>query len=206
MKKDVKLIIFDLGNVVFKIDSNRTFKYWSHLSDLPVDFLRDKFFSDGDYDSYELGELSEDRFRKGYNRKINFNLSRDDFNIGMNLMIAGLNDGIKEILQSLQDKIYLSVLSNTNKTHEKYILQVFSYIMIYFDKLFLSHRIKCRKPEEKAYQTVLNFFKVKPEETIFFDDLIENIEVANRLGIQSYLIKDNDISIITEVLKKDKFI
>ncbi|MEJ5283768.1 MAG: HAD-IA family hydrolase [Brevinematia bacterium] len=204
MKNNIKLIIFDLGNVIFKIESDRTFLYWSKLTSLDVSFLRENFFSNGDYDAYEMGDLSEDRFRKGFNHKINFNISKDDFSIGLNLMIVGLNSGIKEILETLSEKVFLAVLSNTNKTHEKYILQNYTSILTNFEKLFLSHRIKCRKPEEKAYQTVLSYFKVSPSEAVFFDDLIENIEAANRIGINSFLIKNNDISIIPEILEQYK--
>lgn len=204
MKNNIKLIIFDLGNVIFKIESDRTFLYWSKITSLDVSFLREKFFSNGDYDAYEMGELSEDRFRKGFNRKINFNISRDDFSIGLNLMIVGPNNGIKEILSTLSEKVFLAVLSNTNKTHEKYLLQNYTSILTNFEKLFLSHRINCRKPEEKAYQTVLSYFKVSPAEAIFFDDLIENIEAANRMGIHSFLIKNNDVSVIPEILKQYK--
>ncbi|MCX7821244.1 MAG: HAD family phosphatase [Brevinematales bacterium] len=204
MKNNIKLVIFDLGNVIFKIGSDRTFLFWSKLTSLDPSFLRENFFSFGDYDFYELGEVSEDRFRKGFNRKINFNISREDFVIGLNMMIVGLNDGIKEILESLSQKVFLAVLSNTNKTHEKYIFQNYTSILTNFDKLFLSHRIKCRKPEEKAYQTVLSYFKVNPSETIFFDDLIENVNAANQIGINSFLVKDNDIDFISEVLTSYK--
>ncbi len=206
MKNNIKLVIFDLGNVIFKIESDRTFLYWSKLTSLDISFLRESFFSGEDYDSYELGEISEDRFRKGFNRKINFNISRDDFIIGMNLMISGTNKGIKEILELLNSKTYLAVLSNTNKTHEKYILQNYTSTLTNFDKLFFSHRIKCRKPEEKAYYIVLSHFKISPSETIFFDDLIENVESANSIGINSFLIHNNDITIISEVLKQYKMI
>ncbi len=206
MKSEIQLLIFDLGNVIFEIDSNRTFDYWSKLTGLEREFLKNMFFSGNDYNSYELGETSEERFRQNFSKKINFNIQKDDFIHGLNLMIIGPNNGIEEILVSLKNKCYLSVLSNTNKIHERYIIQNYTHILTYFDKLFFSHKIKCRKPEKKVFHLVLNHFKVLPENTVFFDDVEENISSAKEVGIHSFLITNNQTIQILEVLKNFKLI
>ncbi|MGC8764323.1 MAG: HAD family hydrolase [Brevinematia bacterium] len=202
MKTDIQLLIFDLGNVIFDIDSNKTFNYWSELTGLKPEFLKEMFFSGNDYISYELGETSEERFRQSFSKKINFNISKDDFIYGFNLMITGVSDGMEELLGFLDNKYFLAVLSNTNRTHEKYIMQNYTSIMTYFDKLFFSHRIKCRKPEKKIFQIVLEYFNVIPENVMFFDDVEENINSGIEFGLNSFLISKNQSFQIKEILKK----
>jgi len=201
MASHIKLLLFDLGNVVFKIDSSKTFDYWNKLSSIPNERLKELFFSGDEYNSYELGETSEERFRRNYSKKIGFNITKNDFTLGLNLMILGIFEGIKDILDKLKGKYYLAVLSNTNITHERFILQKYTSILTTFDKLFLSHRIKCRKPEKKVFEIVINHFKVSPSEVIFFDDVSENIVAANEFGINAFLIDSDPIFQINKILK-----
>lgn len=44
------------------------------------------------------------------------------------------------------------------------------------------------KPSPKAYQYMMQVYGIKPEETIFFDDHVEELKVANSFGISSVLV------------------
>lgn len=44
------------------------------------------------------------------------------------------------------------------------------------------------KPNAEIYQYLLSKFNLKAEETVFFDDRLENTEAAKKLGIESYRI------------------
>jgi putative hydrolase of the HAD superfamily len=55
----------------------------------------------------------------------------------------------------------------------------------HYDKLFLSNQIGYEKPHPRAYLSVLNHFKAKPEETIFVGHDEEEIKGAKRLGIKT---------------------
>jgi len=200
MKKNISLVIFDLGNVVFKIDTMRTFNYWSKLTGKDPLFLKEIFFDDGTYVSYELGEISEERFRKHFSKKINFNISRADFVDGFNSMIAGLTPGIETVLEQVKGKRFLSTLSNTNKTHENFLFHNYPKILTYFDRLFFSHRIKSRKPDIEAFKTVLEYFRVEPDNCLFFDDQKENIDAANKFGINSFLVNSPSVEELKKIL------
>jgi len=60
----------------------------------------------------------------------------------------------------------------------------------HYDKLFLSHLIGYEKPHPKAYIKVLEYFKVKPEETLFVGHDREEIEGAKKVGIKTISWKD----------------
>ena len=42
-----------------------------------------------------------------------------------------------------------------------------------------------RKPDPKIYLVTCDKLKVKPTECLFMDDTLENIETANKLGMQT---------------------
>ena len=52
-----------------------------------------------------------------------------------------------------------------------------------------------RKPETRIYQYILNEINIKPEETVFLDDLGMNLKPARKLGI-------NTIKVVKEIQKE----
>jgi epoxide hydrolase-like predicted phosphatase len=52
-----------------------------------------------------------------------------------------------------------------------------------FDEVIGSGDVGIMKPDPRIYQIALEHLDVAPEESVFVDDFIENIQAANRLGI-----------------------
>jgi epoxide hydrolase-like predicted phosphatase len=73
------------------------------------------------------------------------------------------------------------VLSNSIPPHAE-VLQAKGWYEP-FDKVFLSQDIGVNKPEPKAFEKVLEEMKVDPIESVFIDDLEENLLPAKDLGI-----------------------
>lgn len=101
-----------------------------------------------------------------------------------------------EWLNTLKEKYHVSILSNTNDIHisfvhemlkEKYDIEDF-YMLV--DKVYYSHEIKMHKPDSEIYQHVLDNAPYLPEETLFLDDNLENIEEAARLDIRTIHITE----------------
>lgn len=58
-----------------------------------------------------------------------------------------------------------------------------------FDAIVFSGVEKCRKPDEKIYRLALSRLGLAPEEAMFFDDFQENVDGANRIGMQAVLFE-----------------
>ena len=58
-------------------------------------------------------------------------------------------------------------------------------VMTYFDIIYESYKLNMRKPETRIYQYILNEINIKPEETVFLDDLGMNLKPARQLGINT---------------------
>ena len=59
-----------------------------------------------------------------------------------------------------------------------------------FIKEYLSFRVGKRKPEPGIFELVLNENNLRKEETLFFDDSIQHIEGAKRIGLAALHITD----------------
>ena len=66
-------------------------------------------------------------------------------------------------------------------------------LFTYFDSFVISSILGITKPNEKMFQAAINEIGVKPQETIFIDDNINNCERAMKLGIKAVFICRNRV-------------
>jgi putative hydrolase of the HAD superfamily len=92
------------------------------------------------------------------------------------------------MLKKLKEKFRLAVISNTDcfsaKAFHDFGLDK------YFDLALFSCHTGILKPDERIFQTVLEKFKLKPEEVVMVgDNFHDDIEPALRMGMDGILIK-----------------
>ena len=78
-----------------------------------------------------------------------------------------------------------------------------SIIQIKFDYLFFSYEMKAIKPSKDIYLPVINTLKCEPNDIIFFDDSLENVNAARNMEINAYQINRADIrdtTILSKIL------
>ena len=100
------------------------------------------------------------------------------------------------IVHDLRKKGVATVLiTNMNSFSERHIRLSFSDFLAGFDYSMISHVEKVIKPDLEAWIRPLDFMGLKPEECLFVDDWIVNIEAACRLGIKGwhYNVSGNDL-------------
>lgn len=76
-----------------------------------------------------------------------------------------------------------AILSNMGDSVMESILEKFAWVTD-FDVLIWSYQHRVVKPDAEIYQLLLEKLGTAPEETLFLDDKLENVEAARRLGIQ----------------------
>jgi putative hydrolase of the HAD superfamily len=71
-----------------------------------------------------------------------------------------------------------------------------------FEKFYLSHEIKLRKPNKEIYEFALKENNLIAEETLFIDDLEENTTAASALGIHVWNLIPNQEDVSQLFIKK----
>jgi putative hydrolase of the HAD superfamily len=95
-------------------------------------------------------------------------------------------------------QIRTAVLSNHR--HE-WLLPACEKARLRFDHIFVSSEIGAVKPDPKAWEYVLNFYGLPPEDVLFVDDQQRNIDVADRLGLATVHAKGDWIPTLCDVLR-----
>ncbi|MDJ0750238.1 MAG: HAD family phosphatase [Woeseiaceae bacterium] len=83
----------------------------------------------------------------------------------------------------------LFVLSNMHLASIAYLEQHHTFWGV-FDGIVISSRVNKVKPEIPIYEHLLDRFQLEPGDTVFIDDLEENLTAASSVGIQTIRFRD----------------
>jgi epoxide hydrolase-like predicted phosphatase len=205
---NIKNVIFDLGGVIVNIDYNATSNAFKQLGVANIDEIFSQRKQTPLFDNYEKGLISPTEFMQGLRNTFNLKLSDEEIKHAWNAMILDQPTHRLETLKKMKLKYRTFLLSNTNEGHLEYYFKQVSEKngVINFSSLFetayFSCRMGMRKPDVEIFNKVLELSALNPQETIFLEDLPQNIAGAISAGIQTYQIipgKDD----ITDLLKNN---
>lgn len=92
-------------------------------------------------------------------------------------------------LRSLRPRLKTALLSNAWSNTRHVVLQRYDFLDV-FDVVIFSAEVGMRKPEAGIFQHILSRLEVEPQEAIFVDDLLPNVEAARALGIHAIHFRD----------------
>src|SRR4029079_4493340 len=117
-------------------------------------------------------------------RELEVDLTDEQFADGWNSIFVGEKPGIRQVLDTLRDRVPLYAFSNTNPAHQAYWSVHFAELLEPFRKIYVSHEIGARKPEAAAFEAVVRDIGIAPSRTLFFDDAAENVAGARVCGLR----------------------
>lgn len=94
---------------------------------------------------------------------------------------AKLSYEVLDIIKKLHENYKTYLFSNTTEMSNAHNSKTGLYD--YFDSLFLSYQMGMKKPNPDIYQKVVSSIGFKPDECIFIDDDLTNLEPARQLGM-----------------------
>lgn len=190
----MKNILFDFGNVLFDIDIPRIELEFRQLFGEKHEAVYKSLVAEKFFETWEVGGLTEAEFLETISKKSEPPIEFDAVRKAWNSIFMDMPAHRFEMLAQLRKKYSVFMLSNINPTHadfvDGYILREHGYDdwqQQFFDAVYYSHLIRLRKPTRESFEYVLADAEIRPEDTLFIDDLPENIETARQLGFQTML-------------------
>ncbi len=179
--KEVKVILFDLGRVLMHIDFDAFPKglgLFTKEQRAPYEIPVKKIVY-----LYECGKITTKEFSDALLTIFDDRFSREQILDAYDSIIVEDNREIIPFVQSVQKKYRIAILSNTSPSHWEKILRVSSVIKLFPDA-YTSFQLGAMKPSSIVYEKVCELMNVEPHEVIFIDDLKENIDGANTVGMK----------------------
>lgn len=172
--------LFDIGNVLLKLHFDRFHTAVLGAPQTPLPPALDELKL-----PYESGGIDDHQFITRSLANLPLPLEREQF-IAAWQDIFSVNEPMWELVQVLKDQGHRLILfSNTNNLHATSFLSRFPGFA-HFDHHHFSHEVKALKPDPSFYQTALDQYRLDPSETLYLDDLAENISTGREFGFSCW--------------------
>jgi epoxide hydrolase-like predicted phosphatase len=194
---EIKAILIDFGGVLVRTKDQRSRIKWEiHLKLAQGELTRLVFESDIARQA-TLGKIPDTAIWDNISDVLKINhceISELEFDFWKN---DELDYELRDYLKGLRPIIKTGILSNAwlNARHlfsEKYHLDEV------VDDMIISAEVGLAKPDPQIYLLAANKLGVKPEDTIFIDDMPENIAAAENVGMVGIQFK-NTLELIKKI-------
>lgn len=198
----IKNVIFDLGNVIFKLKFKDIIKRFTE-DEKEERLLENVIFNSEQWLQLDDGVISKENAINIMLSKLPFNLHEICKKIMEDWTFLGLelNDQMIDFVKKIRDRGYNTyILSNAPLEIPNYLKKL--HLIEYFDGKIISAEEKLSKPNLEIYKLLLNKFNLNSEESLFIDDKLENIKAAEECGINGYVFDYNKFDEFLEDMKK----
>ena len=189
--KKVHNIIFDLGGVFINLDFQKTTQAFQQLGIQNFQQFFSQNHSNDLFIALETGKITANEFFELLRKTTGINADNQTITDAWNAMLLNFPPERIEWLNKINKQYPVYLFSNTNIIHYNCFMQLFQRDvgMQNFNEQFLkayySHEMGMRKPDTDGFEYILQQNNLKPEETLFIDDTVANINTAKALGFQT---------------------
>ncbi|MGC6425638.1 MAG: HAD-IA family hydrolase [Akkermansiaceae bacterium] len=172
--------LFDIGNVLLNLHFDRFHNaiLSAGQTALPADMFKFK-------DPYESGKMSDQDFITRSLDLLEKTLTEEQFILAWQNIFSP-NKPMWDVVTKLHtDDHRLILFSNTNALHAESFLRDFEIFSLFHHHHF-SHETGANKPDPLFYENAIRDYDLTPSETIYLDDLAENIATGIALGFQCF--------------------
>lgn len=201
----IKAVVFDMGGVVVDLDTDLCLRNFRTLAGFDaIDEYLDRFHQKGFIGELEKGSITEDEY---YERCISLSrpgTTRETIKECFCSLLVKLNPEAVALIKELKGRFDLFILSNNNSITRSKFSRLMEEAGIpgpeTFRREFYSYEMKMLKPSREIYDAVVEGIGMRPDEILFIDDSITNVEGAQAAGIRTVWLSPEK-SIREEVLK-----
>jgi HAD superfamily hydrolase (TIGR01509 family) len=185
MTMAARVIVTDIGSVLFDFDPDHRFDLLSARTGLPRESLRRRLFDSGFETRCEAGEFTAAEIRDEVAGRIGFDGDLDELS-ELWTSAFRVNQAVLDTL--IETSLPLAIFSNNGPLFADFFDDRFPEAARWFRHRYFACRLKVRKPEAAAYAAVeralQSSFDVEPRDLLFIDDNRENTACAAARGWQ----------------------
>ncbi len=184
MKNKIDTIIFDLGGVLIDWNPEHVYKKVFNGDQEKVDWFLNNICTH----DWNVEQDAGRTLREGTDLLINQFPKHEEliriFYDRWEDMIGGVIQETVDILNNLKLENKYKIYALTNWSHETFHIPYKNYNFFKnFEGIVVSGDEKTRKPFPEIYQIILDRYQINPKQSIFIDDNFENIQAAEKFGI-----------------------
>ncbi len=178
----IEAVIFDIGNVLLSFDFGRVVRRIAPQCGVKVEDFNGRL--EPLKMDLESGRISGDAFLDGAIKALEYGGARAELVRAWQEIFEPIPQ-MHSLVERLNSRFPLYLLSNTNNLHAEYFLAEYAVFKHFKDRVF-SHEAGLMKPDPGIYTHALEKFGLRAGAAFFIDDLPENVGAARGQGIRSH--------------------
>lgn len=204
----VKNVVFDFGGIIILLDQTEAIRRFKQLGIANIEEYLNIYGQKGVFKQLEIGEVSADEFSRilakmaqeqsgAFEGVVNPAFTFEEMKYAWMGYVKKIPIERFGYLEKLKESYNVCLLSNINPylmdwARSSEFTPDGHSLDDYFDEFYLSYLMMDYKPSETIFQKMLDEGGMKPEETIFLDDAPRNCETAQKLGIHTILVGEDE--------------
>ena len=185
----IRAVFFDLGGVILRSEYQAPRQHLAERFGMDYEDIDKIVFGIPSAARASIGEITEEEHWLNVMKVLKqpaseYERVRDEFFGGDVIDLTILN-----FLRSIKPKYKTGLISNAWSGLRKYIEH--EKFDDAFDHMIISAEVRVAKPSAKIYEFALGQLQVKAKEAVFVDDVIENIEACEKVGMKGIHFKDS---------------
>jgi epoxide hydrolase-like predicted phosphatase len=184
----IRAVYFDLGGVILRTEYQAPRQRLAEEFGMDYEDIDKLVFATPSAARASIGEITEEEHWRNVMKILKrpvteYERIRDDFFAG-----DVIDHTILNFLRSIKPKYKVGLISNAWSGLRSYIER--EKFADAFHHMTISAEVGAMKPSAKIYEFALEQLQVKAKEAVFVDDVLENIEACEKLGMKGIHFKD----------------
>lgn len=181
--------LFDIGRVLLDFDFESSLKtLLSPDVDQPRERLRRLLARK---DEFESGRIEPDAYIDWALGVLESGATPDEFRHAWRNIFTPNEPMWDRVRQLEADGHKLILFSNINGIHVPWIYEAYPQFEL-FHGAVMSFEVGCIKPEPEIYRHAIHMHELDPDQTLYIDDLAQNVEGGRAAGFRSWQYDLND--------------
>jgi len=211
MLPTIKNLILDLGGVLYDIRYENIADTFRNYGLQGFEKLYVQAGQAKEIDLFEEGKITPEQFRTFIRTLTTNSLTDKQIDHAWNAILIDLPETRILLLKELRKKYRVFLFSNTNAINqiefERFVIEKFgeNIFETHFEKAYYSHTLGIKKPKPEAFLKICEEQNLIPAETLFIDDTERHILGAQKAGLQTYWLHQENLensNIINNLLSK----
>jgi glucose-1-phosphatase len=184
----IKAVIFDLGGVIVRTETQQPRQDLAQLLSLPPEQLYHLIFDYPTAIQATLGQVASQDHWEAVQEVLK--ISPEQMLEVQKSFFAGdvLDKDLVDYIRSLRPRYTTALLSNAWDSLRPLLAQEWK-IEDAFDEIVISAEVGIAKPDPRIYHLILERLGVQAQEAVFVDDFAHNLEAAAQVGLHTVLFK-----------------
>jgi HAD superfamily hydrolase (TIGR01509 family) len=181
-----RAVLLDMGGVLVELGGERSFLDMIGGGIEAGEMWR-RWLASPAVRAHETGRMGTSEFAEAAVREFGLSLAPEEFLGHFRGWLQGPYEGVHDLLDELAARHRTAILTNISAVHWP-IAQGYG-IFERVERVIASHQVGAIKPDRDFFEIALAELGAAPEEAVFIDDNIVNVEGARAAGLEAHVAR-----------------